>query len=76
MSNTSQAEGVYPHRPHPVTYYSSVESGLFKTVINTYMSNFHGDDHHIGHAVDSNASPSHQSEAVADDMTTTVVTGE
>jgi hypothetical protein len=28
-----------------VTYYSSVEEGLFETIINKYMSNYHGADH-------------------------------
>ena len=40
-----EAEGVYPTKPHPVTYYSSVEPKLFESVINTYMSNYHGADH-------------------------------
>ena len=34
--------GTYPHHPHPVTYYSSVEPQLFKQVIGKYMSNYHG----------------------------------
>jgi cytochrome o ubiquinol oxidase subunit 2 len=28
-----------------VTYYSSVEPKLFETIINHYMSNYHGADH-------------------------------
>lgn len=28
-----------------MTYYSSVEQGLFESVINKYMSNYHGADH-------------------------------
>jgi len=28
-----------------VTYYSSVTPDLFKSIINTYMSNYHGADH-------------------------------
>lgn len=32
----------FPNAPTPVTYYSSVEPNLFKTVINSYMSNYHG----------------------------------
>ena len=72
---TAQAEGPYPHHPHPVTYYSSVEAGLFESVINHYMSNYHGDDHHAVHAVDTHAAPSSQPEAVAHD-TATPVTGE
>ena len=35
----------YPTKPHPVTYYSSVEPGLFESVIHNYMSNYHGADH-------------------------------
>ncbi|AWA47572.1 MULTISPECIES: ubiquinol oxidase subunit II [Acinetobacter] len=35
----------YPTEPHPVTYYSSVEPKLFESVINHYMSNYHGADH-------------------------------
>ena len=73
---TAQAEGPYPHHPHPVTYYSSVESGLFETVINTYMSNYHGDKHHGEHVVETTTTPSHQPEAVAHDATTPVTTGE
>ena len=71
----AQEEGPYPQHPHPVTYYSSVEAGLFDSVINHYMSNYHGDDHHAGHAVDTHAAPSSQPEAVAHD-TATPVTGE
>jgi cytochrome o ubiquinol oxidase subunit 2 len=34
-----------------VTYYSSVEPKLFETIINRYMSNYHGADHSAaGHA--------------------------
>ncbi|BBL20331.1 MULTISPECIES: ubiquinol oxidase subunit II [Acinetobacter] len=40
-----EAEGTYPTKPHPVTYYSSVEPKLFESVINKYMSNYHGADH-------------------------------
>ncbi|TCM60683.1 cytochrome bo3 quinol oxidase subunit 2 [Acinetobacter calcoaceticus] len=40
-----QAEGIYPTKPHQVTYYSSVEPKLFESVINRYMSNYHGADH-------------------------------
>ena len=45
LAETAQAEGPYKTQPHPVTYYSSVESGLFESVINKYMSNYHGADH-------------------------------
>ena len=38
-------EGPYKTQPNPVTYYSSVEPGLFESVINKYMSNYHGADH-------------------------------
>ena len=40
-----EADGVYPTKPHPVTYYSSVEPKLFESGINQYMSNYHGADH-------------------------------
>lgn len=41
----------FPNKPHPVTYYSSVEPKLFETIINHYMSNYHGADHSAaGHA--------------------------
>jgi cytochrome o ubiquinol oxidase subunit II len=48
----AQAEALqpYPTKPHPVTYYSSVEQGLFESVINTYMSNYHGADHSASEA--------------------------
>ena len=36
----------YPNKPAPVTYYSSVEPNLFETVINSYMSNYHGGQPH------------------------------
>ena len=38
----AEAMKPYPTKPAPVTYYSSVEPKLFETVINTYMSNYHG----------------------------------
>ena len=41
----AEAMKPYPTKPHPVTYYSSVEPGLFESVINRYMSNYHGADH-------------------------------
>ena len=41
----AEAMKPYPTKPHPVTYYSSVEQGLFESVINHYMSNYHGADH-------------------------------
>src|SRR5690606_17615089 len=45
LAETAQGEGAYETQPHPVTYYSSVESGLFESVIHNYMSNYHGADH-------------------------------
>ncbi|MGL6083953.1 MAG: COX aromatic rich motif-containing protein, partial [Gammaproteobacteria bacterium] len=41
----AEAMKPYPTKPHPVTYYSSVEQGLFESVIHKYMSNYHGADH-------------------------------
>jgi len=46
----AEAMKPFPTKPHPVTYYSSVEPKLFETVINHYMSNYHGADHSAGHA--------------------------
>lgn len=31
----------FPVKPHPVTYYSSVDPNLFTSVINSYMGNYH-----------------------------------
>ena len=45
LAATALKEGPYQTQPHPVTYYSSVEQGLFESVINNYMSNYHGADH-------------------------------
>ena len=45
LAETALKEGPYKTQPHPVTYYSSVEQGLFESVINNYMSNYHGADH-------------------------------
>ena len=50
----AEAMKPYPTKPHPVTYYSSVEPKLFESVINRYMSNYHGADHSAT-AVDANA---------------------
>ena len=50
----AEAMKPYPTQPHPVTYYSSVEPKLFESVINKYMSNYHGADHSAT-AVDANA---------------------
>ena len=46
----AEAMTPFPTKPHPVTYYSSVEPKLFETIINHYMSNYHGADHSAGHA--------------------------
>ncbi|MFC3901743.1 cytochrome bo3 quinol oxidase subunit 2 [Acinetobacter marinus] len=78
----AQAEGPYPHHPHPVTYYSSVESGLFESVINSYMGNYHGDHHPVAHGENMQmptehadaqvtATPAQQHDAVATDATAT-----
>jgi len=45
LAATALKEVPYKTQPHPVTYYSSVEQGLFESVINNYMSNYHGADH-------------------------------
>ena len=50
----AEAMKPYPTQPHPVTYYSSVEPKLFESVINKYMSNYHGADHSAT-TVDANA---------------------
>ena len=36
----------YPVKPHPVTYYSSVEPNLFVDVIHSYMGNYHNGTPH------------------------------
>ena len=58
----------YPTKPHPVTYYSSVEPKLFESVINRYMSNYHGADHsatagHEAAASDAHANVEHATAA-------------
>ena len=58
----------YPTKPHPVTYYSSVEPKLFESVINKYMSNYHGADHsatagHEAAASDAHANVEHATAA-------------
>ena len=40
----AKEEGPYPTKPHPVTYYSSVEEGLFQSIIDKYMSNPNNDN--------------------------------
>ncbi|OTG70286.1 ubiquinol oxidase subunit II [Acinetobacter sp. ANC 4169] len=49
----------YPTKPHPVTYYSSVEPKLFESVINNYMSNYHGADHSASAGHEAAASEAH-----------------
>ena len=43
-AEVAKKEGAYPTKPHPVTYYSSVEEGLFQSVIDKYMSNPENDN--------------------------------
>jgi len=50
----AEAMKPYPTKPSPVTYFSTVEKGLFESVINKYMSNYHGADHSAA-AVEHNA---------------------
>lgn len=45
LAHEAERKGPFPTKPHVVTYYSSVEPDLFKHIINTYMSNYHGADH-------------------------------
>ncbi|SPL70134.1 ubiquinol oxidase subunit II [Acinetobacter stercoris] len=45
LAEEAERKGPFPTKPHPVTYYSSVEPNLFDSVINQYMSNYHGADH-------------------------------
>ncbi|AXY56398.1 ubiquinol oxidase subunit II [Acinetobacter chinensis] len=45
LAEEAERKGPFPTKPHPVTYYSSVEPNLFDGIIRTYMSNYHGDDH-------------------------------
>lgn len=84
----AQAEGPYPHHPHPVTYYSSVEPGLFESVINSYMGNYHGATHHpVAHGENAQVSSEHadaqaaampeqQQAPVATEATATAAAGE
>ena len=65
----AEAMKPYPTKPHPVTYYSSVEPKLFESVINRYMSNYHGADHSatVGHeaaASDAHANVEHATASV------------
>lgn len=41
----AEAMKPYPTVPHPATYYASVQPQLFESIINRYMSNYHGVDH-------------------------------
>ena len=50
----AEAMKPYPTKPSPVMYFSTVEKGLFESVINKYMSNYHGADHSAT-AVEQNA---------------------
>lgn len=77
-------EGPYPTKPHPVTYYSSVEAGLFDSVINHYMSNpneakKHRDNPEL-HQAHTGGHDEHQAdehaEAVANEATATSTTEE
>lgn len=45
LAEEAERKGPFPTKPHPVTYYSSVEPNLFESVIHRYMSNYHGADH-------------------------------
>ena len=45
LAEEAKRKGPFPTKPYPVTYYSSVESNLFESIINKYMSNYHGADH-------------------------------
>lgn len=61
-AHEAESKGPFPTKPHPVTYYSSVEPNLFNSVINTYMSNYHGADH----ASEAHASAEHASASVGE----------
>ncbi|WP_297425717.1 ubiquinol oxidase subunit II [uncultured Acinetobacter sp.] len=63
LAATAEAEGAYKNQPHPVTYYSAVEPKLFESVINKYMSNYHGADHK---AANVEAVPAHDAVAAAE----------
>lgn len=43
LAQIAKEEGAYPTKPHPVTYYASVDTNIFPSVINCYMSNYHND---------------------------------
>ncbi|OTG83058.1 ubiquinol oxidase subunit II [Acinetobacter sp. ANC 4648] len=45
LAEEAERKGPFPTKPTPVTYYSSVEPHLFESIINKYMSNYHGADH-------------------------------
>ena len=46
-AHEAERKGPFPTKPHAVTYYSSVEPGLFNGIIKSYMSNYHGADHKV-----------------------------
>ena len=69
QAEIAQKEGPYKAHPHPVTYYSSVEKGLFESIINKYMANYHGADHSAkaeGHAVAADVSAEPASSVVGE----------
>ena len=59
LAATAEKEGPYKTQPHPVTYYSSVEQGLFESIINKYMSNYHGADHSAAGSHEAASSEAH-----------------
>ena len=61
-AHEAERKGPFPTKPHPVTYYSSVEPNLFNDIIKTYMSNYHGADH----ASAEHASAEHASASVGE----------
>ena len=67
----AEAMKPYPTKPHPVTYYSSVEPKLFESVIHKYMSNYHGADHsatgtHEAAASETHANAGHSTASVGE----------
>ncbi|MFT4021258.1 MAG: COX aromatic rich motif-containing protein, partial [Acinetobacter sp.] len=50
IAEEAERAGPYPTKPHPVTYYATVEPDLFKKVIDKYMSNYHGKEQNASHA--------------------------
>ncbi|KAA8735312.1 ubiquinol oxidase subunit II [Acinetobacter qingfengensis] len=73
----AEAMKPFPNKPTPVTYYSSVQPDLFKTVINAYMSNYHGNTHAGSHEqVAHEAAASVEVPASQDTATAKTVAGE